>query len=110
MDTGLDNRGTFYKSINTIQQNSGSQSASRVVDKKIKGERVRRKLWTLSLNFCSGGYRKELSQKGNIRVRDRMFFQEILFHFKTGNLKHNFIVEKIHDQKINVTGENWSNF
>ena len=43
MDTGLDNRGTFYKLINTIQQNSGSQNASRVVDKTIKGERVKRK-------------------------------------------------------------------
>lgn len=34
MDTRLDNRGTFYKLISMIQQNSGSQSASRVVDKK----------------------------------------------------------------------------
>ena len=43
MDTRLDNRGTFYKLINTIQQNSGSPSASMVVDKRIKGERVKRK-------------------------------------------------------------------
>ena len=38
MDTRLDNRGTFYKLINTIQQNSASPSASMVVDQKLNGE------------------------------------------------------------------------
>lgn len=55
----------------------------------IKEKKSREKLWTLSLNFCPGEYSKEVSQKGNTRVRVKMFFQEIL--------KHNFLIEINHD-------------